>query len=164
MRGARSGPAWVLPLGLFVAGCGPKPAEPPLEPPTANPPPPEAPPVPPPTNPPRPELEALPTEIVAPPGPPPPGSISVNPPPRLPRWDEVPSGHPAGATNPPSPVLLATPDGRCFKQWVSPMIRGDFHRDRVTECPNPDPIVGDCGTPIECPPDAAERTKPKPPP
>lgn len=42
----------------------------------------------------------------------------------LPQWDEVPSGHPPGATNPPLPVLEVTQDGtRCFKAWQSPMMR-----------------------------------------
>src|SRR5690606_19222818 len=39
-------------------------------------------------------------------------------PPPLPSWEEVSSGHPAGATNPPMPVLIVTPDRRCFKDWV----------------------------------------------
>ena len=56
--------------------------------------------------------------------PPPAGlPVSMNPPPRLQTWDEVESGHPAGATNPPMPVLVTFADGRaCFKEWVSPMI------------------------------------------
>ena len=41
----------------------------------------------------------------------------------LPAWDDVESGHPEGATNPPIPVLEVTADGlRCFKHWQSPMI------------------------------------------
>ena len=48
-----------------------------------------------------------------------PGEPTRNPPaPGLPTWDEVESGHPEGATNPPSPVLEVTADGsRCFKAW-----------------------------------------------
>ncbi len=42
----------------------------------------------------------------------------------LPRWEDVSSSHPPGATNPPVPVLEVTADGtRCFKAWQSPMMR-----------------------------------------
>ncbi len=75
----------------------------------------------------------------------------------LPGWDDVPSPHPPGATNPPSPVLLVTAEGACFKQWVSPMLPRELHEDRVVDaCPSADPAVGDCGTAITCPPKAAE--------
>jgi len=65
-----------------------------------------------------------------PPAPPPPETastaeptavVATNPPAPLPKWDEVPSGHPEGATNPPSPVLQLHPDGRCFKSWEGGM-------------------------------------------
>jgi hypothetical protein len=40
----------------------------------------------------------------------------------LPAWSDVDSGHPEGATNPPSPVLEVTRDGaRCFKAFESGM-------------------------------------------
>lgn len=131
----RSASALVLPVGLFLAGCAAhaapvEVATPPV--PTSNPPPPDAPPIPPPTNPPAP----------------------------LPTWDAVGSGHPAGATNPPSPVLLRTEGGRCFKQWVSPFLPAPYHQDRTTACPSVDEVVGTCGTEIVCPPDAVERTRP----
>jgi hypothetical protein len=69
-----------------------------------------------------------------PPPPPPEIELSRNPPPPrvpppipgeapLPTWDEVPSTHPKGATNPPRPVLVVLQDGtRCWKEWVSPML------------------------------------------
>ena len=41
---------------------------------------------------------------------------------RLPLWDEVESGHPEGATNPPRPVLELLADGsRCWKAWEGGM-------------------------------------------
>jgi hypothetical protein len=58
-------------------------------------------------------------------------------------------------------VLLMTEDGRCFKQWVSPWLPGNVRSSRVTECPSADPMVGDCGTQVQCPADAVERTRPK---
>lgn len=102
-------------------------------------------------------------EVPQPNPPPPTAPLPVplrNPPPPLPTWDDVVSGHPAGATNPPSPVLLLTADTRCYKQWVSPFLPAEYHRSRVTDCPNADEVVGSCGTEIECPPDAVERTRP----
>lgn len=133
----------VLVLGLSLAACaGGHPTRtnnpPPPDPePTANPPAPEPepPPVVEPTmNPPAPEPE--PTEAAA-----------------LPTWDEVLSGHPPGATNPPRPVLVVSPEGRCFKQWVSPMVPPIRHRDRIEPCEAPD----SCGTEVVCP---AERAAP----
>ncbi|MEQ9321547.1 MAG: hypothetical protein RIF41_20445, partial [Polyangiaceae bacterium] len=72
---------------------------------TANPPPP----------PPPETATAAPTPVIArnPPAPTPP----PDPPSDLPSWDDVGSGHPEGATNPPSAVLQLHPDGRCFKSW-----------------------------------------------
>lgn len=70
----------------------------------------------------------------------------------LPIWDDVPSPHPPGATNPPAPQLLVTADGRCFKRWVSPMLPADARRDQlVPACPGTDPLLEDCGTEIACP-------------
>ena len=57
--------------------------------------------------------------VVAPP-------MVVNPPPPdlLPTWESVRSGHPDGATNPPSPVLIvARSSGDCFKDWRGGMMR-----------------------------------------
>lgn len=71
----------------------------------------------------------------------------------LPTWDEVESGHPEGATNPPIPELVVTPDGQCFKQWRGAMIRpepGELRGDRVEDCGS------DCGVPIQCPDKAKE--------
>ena len=68
-------------------------------------------------------------------------------------WDEVVSGHPEGATNPPMPALVVTEDGRCFKQWQSPMaIRHMPVGDRVDTCDEPEA----CGTPIVCPDERAK--------
>ncbi len=39
----------------------------------------------------------------------------------LPAWEDVPSGHPEGATNPPNPLLAVTAGGpECFKEWYDP--------------------------------------------
>lgn len=86
------------------------------------------------------------------------GAKPTDPPaPSLPSWDDVPSGHPPGATNPPSPQLLVTPDGRCFKRWVSPMLPAAARRDQlVPACPGADPLLADCGTEIGCPERAAD--------
>lgn len=51
--------------------------------------------------------------------PPPPEPTTMNPPPTLPAWEEVASTHPAGATNPPMPVLEVK-DGACYKAWYDP--------------------------------------------
>jgi len=135
----------VVVMGLTLAACGgPKP---------------------PPGNPPPPDLVQEPEPIPEVPevheNPPPPEPIEPiepvdiprNPPTPLPAWDDVKSGHPEGATNPPRPVLIVTPEGACFKQWVSPMMRptpGQPFGDRVEDC------TADCGTAVQCPPKAAE--------
>ena len=92
----------------------------------------------------------------------PPMPIITNPPPSrgqivpqeaavLPTWDEVVSGHPQGATNPPTPELIVTPDGDCYKRWVGRQRLPDqVFGDRVQECPEP----SDCGTQIQCPDEA----------
>jgi len=155
----------VVVVGLSLAACaGGRPDK------TANPPPPEpVEDIEPPTNPPAPGHEV--DEPVEPEKPEPP--IHRNPPPAqvdpvdeveatdnppgpepLPTWDEVKSGHPEGATNPPRPVLIVTPDGDCHKSFVSPMIRpppGKPFGDRVQACE-----YDECGTPVQCPPKAAE--------
>jgi hypothetical protein len=67
----------------------------------------------------------------------------------LPHWEDVASTHPVGATNPPSPYLVVTPEGACYKVWEGGMTRGG--PDRVEACGNA------CkGTHIECTPKAAE--------
>lgn len=69
----------------------------------------------------------------------------------LPKWDDVPSGHPEGATNPPSPYLIVSPNGDCYKKWEGGMIPGG--PDRVeTDCSD-----GKCGTQIQCPDGEAEK-------
>lgn len=76
--------------------------------------------------------------------------MTENPPaPPLPSWDDVASGHPEGATNPPIPYLYVTPEGECFKEWVSPFRAGgpDGISDRVRD----DCRTEDCGAPVECP-------------
>jgi hypothetical protein len=83
---------------------------------------------------------------------------TANPPAPLPTWDEVPSGHPEGATNPPRPVLIVTPDkAHCYKDWVSGMMapRPDTS-DRVDACPPAADGSQPCGTEIQCPPRADE--------
>lgn len=74
----------------------------------------------------------------------------------LPTWESVRSGHPDGATNPPSPVLVVTQDGlTCYKAWRSGMRPPDMMEDRyggwVIEAPDPN-----MGTEVICPPQAAE--------
>jgi len=52
--------------------------------------------------------------------PPPPDRSEDGP---LPTWDQVESGHPEGATNPPRPVLVVMEAGpRCWKEWVGGML------------------------------------------
>ncbi len=69
----------------------------------------------------------------------------TNPPPALPTWDDVKSTHPEGATNPPHPILIVSPEGaRCFKQYVGGMIQGP--PDHVQACG-----ADECGTEIQCP-------------
>lgn len=89
-------------------------------------------------------------------GEPPVVDMPMNPPPmpseasELPSWDEVKSGHPEGATNPPSPFLRVTPDGECYKFFrgmMAPPRPGEVIGDRVEDCP----AEGDCGTRIQCP-------------
>jgi hypothetical protein len=129
-----------LGAGLGGACAGSQPGSPPASEPATNPPPPEPPPPEPvATNPPPPEPEPDPA--------PAPATAS------LPTWDEVASKHPPGATNPPRPVLLVSPEGRCFKQWVSPMVRPPAHQDRIEPCDE----EGACGTEVVCP---AERAAP----
>lgn len=99
----------VLGVALTLNGCHKEPpaapmssATPQITPPTSNPPEPE-------------------TTGNPPPEPVPP--TSNPPPPTLPHWDDVPSGHPEGATNPPRPILVVAADtGACFKVWHGGMI------------------------------------------
>ena len=61
---------------------------------------------------------------------------TTNPPPPqtptslLPAWEDVPSGHPEGATNPPVPVLAISADGtECFKEWYDPRMVPEIARE-----------------------------------
>lgn len=95
-----------------------------------------------------------PDSVIQPPRNPPP-PIATNPPPQMATWDSVQSDHPEGATNPPIPFLYVTPEKECFKAWVSPFRAGgpDAMGDKVrTDC-----ATEDCGTPIACPEDRAQR-------
>ncbi len=74
-----------------------------------------------------------------------PEPIRVNPPRPLPKWDDVPSKHPEGATNPPSPVLIVTPDGDCYKRWEGGMLPSKGNRVEA--------VTADASTTkIQCPP------------
>ncbi|MFT6142871.1 MAG: hypothetical protein ACJAZO_001128 [Myxococcota bacterium] len=104
------------------------------------------------TNPPPPDIQ--PTE-----NPPAPSQEPMeNPPPpqqpSLPSWNDVASSHPEGATNPPIPFLYVTPEGDCYKDFVSPFRASgpDGIGDRVRE----DCATEACGTQIACP----ERAQP----
>ena len=72
----------------------------------------------------------------------------------LPTWDQVPSGHPEGATNPPIPHLVVKPDGSCFKLWTSPMMRHE--PGKIGNYVDPDCAGDECGVAIQCPDGAAE--------
>lgn len=98
--------------------------------------------------------------------PPPPPPITNPPPPNvaeerakeaiatqdasLPAWDDVPSGHPPGATNPPSPVLIVTPDGTCYKRWEGGMIPSGGDRVEVV-------TADGATTAINCPEERATK-------
>jgi hypothetical protein len=96
------------------------------------------------------EIPVEPTEV--PPGPPGGPIPTHNPPATLPTWESVISGHPEGATNPPSPVLFVSKAPQaCFKVWMGGMI--PFPPDisqaagRVVETP----ADVEQGTEVQCP-------------
>lgn len=104
------------------------------------------------TNPPAPEVQP-PVVEPAPEVPP----IGNPPPPQnnLPTWDSVGSGHPEGATNPPSPVLVVTKDGaHCYKDWRGGMLPPE---PDVAELGGKvvDSVDQAKGTEVVCPPEAA---------
>ncbi|MFK7929398.1 MAG: hypothetical protein AB8H79_14480 [Myxococcota bacterium] len=66
-----------------------------------------------------------------------------------PAFADVKSPHPEGATNPPSPVLLVTPKGDCYKTWEGGMIPAGPDRVQDVE-------VNDWTTKVKCPVDRAE--------
>ncbi|MFO0658878.1 MAG: hypothetical protein U0165_03445 [Polyangiaceae bacterium] len=91
-------------------------------------------------NPPPPEVHRNPPMT---PDPVPSGAASTASSSGLPKWEDIPSPHPVGATNPPSPFLIVTPEGACYKVWEGGMIPGG--PDRVENCGQ------SCkGTHIEC--------------
>jgi len=65
-----------------------------------------------------------------------------------PAYAEVKSPHPEGATNPPSPVLLVTPDGDCYKTWEGGMIPAGPDRVQTVE-------ANDWTTQVQCPSERA---------
>lgn len=92
--------------------------------------------------------------------PPPPMRTSNPPPPPLPdappAWDDVPSPHPPGATNPPMPVLAVNSDGTsCYKEWYDPRA---VPREALQ---NGGRIIADGeevrGTEIACPADRVQK-------
>ena len=71
----------------------------------------------------------------------------------LPTWESIRSGHPEGATNPPSPLLVVSKDPPlCFKDWLPGMIKPDPEvmdlNGRVVATPA---SVGRA-VPVQCPP------------
>ncbi len=111
---------------------------------------------PPPGNPPEPEPPKPPPEM--PRNPPPPEPAPAPAPPTLPDWASVASDHPAGATNPPRPVLVALADGsRCWKAWVGGMIPPAPDELKAGGKVITDPAQAGEATEIQCPPDRLAR-------
>lgn len=66
----------------------------------------------------------------------------------LPEWGSIPSRHPEGATNPPRPILIVDPSGRCYQKWVGGMLAPTPETsDGVRVCA--DEEYG-CGTEVKC--------------
>lgn len=100
--------------------------------------------------------DAEPIRTNNPPGPEPLPDTPPAPDKTLPSWDEVESGHPAGATNPPVPLLAVTKDGQhCYKEWYDgrAMPAGEIRAGgRVIDGP------GDTkGTEIACDPERVKQ-------
>ena len=78
----------------------------------------------------------------------PPENISRNPPAPLQTWTAATKDRDLGGTNPPAPILIVTPEGACYVDWVSPFMGdGPQYQSRVrTDCD-----TATCGTPILCP-------------
>jgi hypothetical protein len=89
-----------------------------------------------------------------PPMPDPTPTICPNPPAGPPTWDGLPSTH--QGTNPPSPVLVITSDGRCFKKWEGGMTKAGPNRVEAA-CAG-----STCGTFIQCPEGARALLEGKP--
>lgn len=86
-----------------------------------------------------------------------PPPMNPPPPPPLPRWDEVESSHPKGATNPPSPVLEVSVNGdRCWKAWRGGMVRAPLEEAAIGGRVILEGQVGS-GTEIVCPSPQAEQ-------
>jgi hypothetical protein len=73
--------------------------------------------------------------------------ISENPPAQR-GWDDTPSNH--RGTNPPSPVLVISNGGLCFKKWEGGMTQAGPNRVEA-DCSG-----HKCGTSISCPEGAAK--------
>ncbi len=139
---------------LTIAGCAKSNPDGPTE----NPPPPEVQepePEPETENPPEPEPPDKLEEPIHR-NPPPPIDEPIEPTKTLPRWDEVPSNHPEGATNPPIPVLVVKSEGECYKRWTSPFAARAGIKMQPHHDPECDKLDLGCGTQIECPPEAAD--------
>lgn len=81
-----------------------------------------------------------------------------NPPAPLPTWDEVSSGHPEGATNPPYPVLyVVRPTQACYKGWMGGMMPPppDIMEANGRVLENGDNLAG--LTQVQCPPGEPAR-------
>lgn len=86
-----------------------------------------------------------------------PPPMNPPPPPPLPKWDEVESSHPKGATNPPSPVLEVSVNGdRCWKAWRGGMVRAPLEEAAIGGRVILEDQVGS-GTEIVCPRPEAEQ-------
>lgn len=86
---------------------------------------------------------------------PPPTESPVPPTPApaaLPTWDSVGSGHPDGATNPPSPVLFVSKAPlSCFKVWMGGMIPFPPDISQAGGRVVATPADVDGGTEVQCP-------------
>lgn len=71
----------------------------------------------------------------------------------LPTWDQVESGHPRGATNPPRPLLVVSREPEaCFKDWVGGMMPPDPQEYAINGRVVPTAADGAAqGTQIQCP-------------
>lgn len=119
----------VLGVALTLGACNP--ASKPLE----------APPEPLPGNPPAPTpVEPAPVE---------PAPVDSS----LPTWDSVKSGHPEGATNPPSPLLIVSKDPQaCFKGWLPGMKQPDPEVMELNGRVVDTPAQAVNATQVQCPP------------
>lgn len=76
----------------------------------------------------------------------------------LPTWDSVKSGHPEGATNPPSPLLIVSKDPEaCFKGWLPGMIAPDPEVMELNGRVVATPAQAGQATQVQCPPGQPQR-------